>query len=161
MIAVNVVCVGKLKEAYWRDAIAEYSKRLGAYSKLKIVELNESRLSDNPSEKEILQALEAESKAMMPYAEIKGAFNIAMCIEGSQLSSEDLAKKISQASVSGDSTVNFFIGSSFGLDESIKKKANFKLSISKMTLPHQLARVVTLEQIYRAFAINSGSKYHK
>lgn len=161
MIAVNIICVGKLKEAYWRDAISEYSKRMGAYAKLKIIELNESRLSDNPSDKEILQALAIEAKSMLSYAEIKGAYNIAMCIEGSQLSSEALAKRISDASVSGDSTINFFIGSSFGLDESIKSKANFKLSISKMTLPHQLARVVTIEQIYRAFAINAGSKYHK
>ncbi len=161
MIAVNIVCVGKLKEAYWRDAIAEYSKRMGAYAKFKVVELNESRLSDNPSEKEIAQALEAEGKMMLPYADMKNAFNIAMCIEGTQLSSEGLAQKISGASVAGASTINLFIGSSFGLCEDIKKKANFKLSISKMTLPHQLARVVTLEQVYRAFAINAGSKYHK
>lgn len=161
MIAVNIICVGKLKESYWRDAISEYSKRMGAYSKLKIVELNESRLSDNPSEKEISQALEAEGKMMMPFAETKGTYNIAMCIEGTQLSSEELAKKIASASVSGDSTINFFIGSSFGICDEIKKKASLKLSISKMTLPHQLARVVMLEQIYRAFAINAGSKYHK
>ncbi len=161
MISVNVICVGKLKEAYWRDAIAEYSKRMGAYSKLKIIELNESRLSDNPSDKEILQALDAEGKMMMPFAEAKGAYNVAMCIEGTQLSSEGLAQKIDSAGVSGASTINLFIGSSFGLCEEIKKKAHLKLSISKMTLPHQLARVVTLEQLYRAFAINAGSKYHK
>ncbi len=161
MISVNVICVGKLKEAYWRDAIAEYSKRMGAYSKLKIIELNESRLSDNPSDKEILQALDAEGKMMMPFAETKGAYNVAMCIEGTQLSSEGLAQKIDSAGVSGASTINLFIGSSFGLCEEIKKKAHLKLSISKMTLPHQLARVVTLEQLYRAFAINAGSKYHK
>lgn len=161
MIAVNIVCVGKLKEAYWRDACAEYSKRMGAYAKFKVVELNESKLSDNPSDKEISQALESEGKMMLPYAEIKGAYNVAMCIEGAQLSSEGLAQKIETASVSGASTINLFIGSSFGLCDEIKKRAHFKLSISKMTLPHQLARVVTLEQIYRAFAINSGSKYHK
>ncbi len=161
MIAVNIVCVGKLKEAYWKDAIAEYTKRMGAYAKLRIVELSESKLSDNPSEKEISQALESEGKTMLPYADTKGSYNIAMCIEGTQLSSEGLAQKISGASVSGASTINLFIGSSFGLCDDIKKRANLKLSISKMTLPHQLARVVTLEQIYRAFAINAGTKYHK
>lgn len=161
MIAVNIVCVGKLKEAYWKDAIAEYTKRMGAYAKLRIVELSESKLSDNPSEKEISQALESEGKAMLPYADTKGSYNIAMCIEGTQLSSEGLAQKISGASVSGASTINLFIGSSFGLCDDIKKRANLKLSISKMTLPHQLARVVTLEQVYRAFAINAGTKYHK
>lgn len=161
MTAVNIVCVGKLKEAYWRDACAEYSKRMGAYAKFKVVELNESRLSDSPSEREISQALEAEGKLMLQYAEMKNAFNIAMCIEGTQLSSEGLAQKISGACVSGASTINLFIGSSFGLCDEIKKRASLKLSISKMTLPHQLARVVTLEQIYRAFAINAGSKYHK
>lgn len=161
MIAVNIVCVGKLKEAYWKDAIAEYTKRMGAYAKLRIVELSESKLSDNPSEKEISQALETEGKTMLPYADTKGSYNIAMCIEGTQLSSEGLAQKISGASVSGASTINLFIGSSFGLCDDIKKRANLKLSISKMTLPHQLARVVTLEQVYRAFAINAGTKYHK
>lgn len=161
MIAVNIVCVGKLKEAYWKDAIAEYTKRMGAYAKLRIVELSESKLSDNPSEKEISQALESEGKTMLPYADTKGSYNIAMCIEGTQLSSEGLAQKISGASVSGASTINLFIGSSFGLCDDIKKRANLKLSISKMTLPHQLARVVTLEQVYRAFAINAGTKYHK
>ncbi len=98
---------------------------------------------------------------MMPYIEQKGAFNVAMCIEGKQLSSEELAAKIAEAGVSGFGTLNIIIGSSFGLSDRVKQKAHFKLSISKMTLPHQLARVVCLEQTYRAFAINNGSKYHK
>lgn len=93
MIRINLITVGKLKEKYWRDAAAEYSKRLGAFCKLEIVELNESRLSDNPSEKEIAAALENEAKAMKCYTDIKGAYNIAMCIEGKQLSSEKLSKK--------------------------------------------------------------------
>ena len=98
---------------------------------------------------------------MMPYLDIKGAFSIAMCIEGAQLSSEELAKKLEEAAVGGAGTVNFFIGSSFGLDPEIKRRCSLRFSISKMTLPHQLARVVLAEQIYRAFSINAGAKYHK
>lgn len=158
---VNIICVGKLKEAYWRDACAEYIKRLGAYGSAKVVELSESRLSDKPSGGEIAKCLENEADDMMPYLEQKGAFNVAMCIEGKQLSSEELAAKIAEAGVSGFGTLNIIIGSSFGLSDRVKQKAHFKLSISKMTLPHQLARVVCLEQTYRAFAINNGSKYHK
>lgn len=158
---VNIICVGKLKEAYWRDACNEYIKRLGTYATARVVELNESKLSDRPTDGEITKCLEREANDMMPYIEQKGAYNIAMCIEGKQLSSEELAAKIADAGVSGFSTVNIIIGSSFGLSDRVKQKAHFKLSISKMTLPHQLARVVCLEQTYRAFAINNGSKYHK
>ena len=158
---VNVVCVGKLKEAYWRDACAEYLKRLGAFCKPLVVELPESRLSQKPSDGEIAAALQSEAKLMTPYIEQKGAYNIAMCIEGKMLSSEELSVKLEQAGVSGFGTVNFFIGSSFGLDEEIKRACDLRLSISKMTLPHQLARVVLLEQIYRAYSISAGNKYHK
>ena len=160
-MTINIICIGKLKESYWREACSEYIKRLGAYGSAKIVELSEMRLSDNPSEGEIAKCLENEAKAILPYMEQKNSYNIAMCIEGSQLSSEVLAQKIDSAMVSGSSTVNFVIGSSFGLADSVKRRADFKLSISKMTLPHQLARVVVCEQDYRAFAINNGSKYHK
>ena len=160
-MTINIICIGKLKESYWREACSEYIKRVGAYGSAKIVELSEMRLSDNPSEGEIAKCLENEAKAILPYMEQKNSYNIAMCIEGSQLSSEVLAQKIDSAMVSGSSTVNFVIGSSFGLADSVKRRADFKLSISKMTLPHQLARVVVCEQVYRAFAINNGSKYHK
>ncbi len=160
-MTVNIICIGKLKEAYWRDACQEYIKRLGAYGQARVVELSEVRLSDNPSAGEIAKCLENEAKAILPYMEQKGSYNIAMCIEGTQLSSEGLAQKIASAGVSGSSTLNFIIGSSFGLSDSVKNRADYKLSISKMTLPHQLARVVVLEQAYRAFAINAGSKYHK
>ncbi len=160
-MTINIICIGKLKEAYWRDACSEYIKRLGAYGQAKVVELPETRLSDNPSSGEIAKCLESEARLILPYMEQKSSFNVAMCIEGTQLSSEDLAKKLSNAGISGCSTVNFVIGSSFGLADSVKRKADFKLSISRMTLPHQLARVVVLEQVYRAFAINNGSKYHK
>ena len=131
MIRINLIAVGKLKEKYWRDAAAEYSKRLGAFCKLEIVELNESRLSDSPSEKEIAAALENEAKAMKGYTDIKGAYNIAMCIEGKQLSSEKLSK------------------------------ADLRLSMSEMTFPHQLARIMLLEQVYRAFQISANTRYHK
>ena len=146
-MTINIICIGKLKESYWREACSEYIKRLGAYGSAKIVELSEMRLSDNPSEGEIAKCLENEAKAILPYMEQKNAYNIAMCIEGSQLSSEVLAQKIDSAMVSGSSTVNFVIGSSFGLADSVKRRADFKLSISKMTLPHQLARVVVCEQV--------------
>ena len=126
MIKINLITIGKLKEKYWRDACAEYVKRLSAFCKMEIVELAESRLSDNPSEKEIMSALEQEAKAIKPYCEKKGAVNIAMCIEGEQLSSVKLSKKISGFAVQGFSTVNFIIGSSFGIAEEIKKQRRLK-----------------------------------
>lgn len=161
MLTVNIICVGKLKEAYWRDACAEYSKRLGAFCRLGVIELPESRLSQKPSDSEIKAALASEAKLMLPYIEQKSAFNIAMCIEAAQLSSEELAQRIETAAVGGASVVNFVIGSSFGLDYGVKKACQMRLSMSKMTFPHQLTRVMTLEQIYRAFSINAGTKYHK
>jgi 23S rRNA (pseudouridine1915-N3)-methyltransferase len=161
MISVNVIAVGRLKEAYLREAGNEYAKRLQAFCRLNIIELNESRLPDNPSQKEIEAALSNEAKAMQNLLTGNNAYNIAMCIEGKQLSSEKLSQKIEQISVSGKSTVNFIIGSSFGIAEQVKQLADFKLSMSEMTFPHQLARIMLLEQIYRAFQISSGGKYHK
>lgn len=161
MINVNIVAVGKLKESYLREACAEYSKRLNGFCKLSIAELAESRLPPDPSAKETAAALSAEGKAMLPFLSAKSSFNIAMCIEGRQLSSEELAEKINEAAVTGKSTLNFFIGSSFGLAEEVKKACDMRLSMSEMTFPHMLARVMLLEQIYRAFQINSGGKYHK
>lgn len=161
MIKINLLTVGKLKEKYWRDACSEYSKRLSAFCKLEIVELAESRLSDNPSEKEILSALNNEAKGFKPYIDKKSSVNIAMCIEGGQLTSVELSKKIDSYALQGFSTVNIIIGSSFGIDEEIKKSCDLRLSMSKMTFPHQLARVMLLEQIYRAFQIQKNTKYHK
>ena len=161
MTSLNIICVGKLKESYWRDACAEYVKRLGAYCKPAIVELPEARLPQNPSDAEIAAALTAEGKLMEPYLGQKGAYNIALCVEGGGMSSEELAVKLDTAAVRGFSTVNMVIGSSFGLAPEIKKRADLKLSLSKMTLPHQLARVVVLEQCYRAYSILANSKYHK
>ena len=160
MIKVNIITVGKLKEGYLRQAQEEYSKRLGAFCKLNIIELAESRLPDDPSDKEIAAALSAEARAMEKYLTLKDTKNIAMCIEGGQLSSVSLSKKLEELSLSA-STVNFIIGSSFGIDEGVKQRADLRLSMSEMTFPHQLARIMLLEQIYRAFSISKGSRYHK
>lgn len=161
MLNINIITVGKLKEAYLRDACAEYSKRLGGFCKLNITELPESRLPDNPSEKEISSALSHEGKAIADLLSGNNSYNIAMCIEGKQLSSEKLAEKIENISVDGKSRLNFIIGSSFGISEEVKSLADLKLSMSEMTFPHQLARVMLLEQIYRSFQIINGGKYHK
>ena len=161
MMGINIISVGKLKESYLRDAALEYSKRLSGFCRLNIIELPESRLSDNPSEKKIQNALENEAKLIESYINKSSAFNIAMCIEGKQLSSEELSAKINETGVDGKSTINFIIGSSYGISTNIKAKADFNLSMSKMTFPHQLARILLLEQIYRAFQISNGGKYHK
>lgn len=158
ILNINLIVIGKLKENYLREACAEYIKRLGRYCSFEIHELDECRLSDTPSEKEITSALQKEAVQIKKYA--KGLI-IPMCIEGKQLSSTELSEKISSAGVNGFSTVTFIIGSSFGLADEIKQMGHIKLSMSKMTFPHQLARVMLLEQIYRAFQIADGGKYHK
>ena len=155
---VKLIVIGKLKEDYLRSACAEYIKRLGRYCTFELHELDECRLSESPSDKQIAAALKKEGEQIRRYA---AGIIVPMCIEGKQLSSPELAEKIASAGVSGSSTVTFIIGSSFGLDPEIKAMGTLKLSMSKMTFPHQLARVMLLEQIYRAFQINSGGKYHK
>ena len=160
MFAVTLICVGKLKEKFYAQATAEYAKRLSRFCKLEIVELPESRLSDSPSPAEISQALTAEAaliEAKLP----KGSALVAMCIEGEELSSPQLAEKMRQFAVSGVSNLTFLIGGSVGLSPAIKAQADFRLSMSPMTFPHHLARVMLLEQIYRAYQINAGTKYHK
>ena len=161
MLKVNIICVGKLKEACWREAVAEYAKRLGGYCNFSVEELAESRLPDDPSEGQISAALEKEAAAMEKVLSMKSALNIAMCIEGKMLCSVELSERIARAAVGGISTVNFYIGSSFGLSEGVKRRCGMKLSMSPMTFPHQLARVMLCEQVYRAFAISAGSRYHK
>jgi 23S rRNA (pseudouridine1915-N3)-methyltransferase len=155
---INLIVIGKLKEDYLRSACGEYIKRLGRYCTFELHELDECRLSESPSDKEIAAALKKEAEQIKKYA--KGMI-VPMCIEGKQLSSPELSEKITGAGVSGQSTVTFIIGSSFGLDPEIKDMGAIKLSMSKMTFPHQLARVMLLEQIYRAFQIAEGGKYHK
>lgn len=157
-MTISLIVMGKLKEEYLRNACAEYIKRLGRYCTFELHELDECRLSDSPSDKEIAAALRKEAEQIKKYA--KGMI-VPMCIEGKQLTSPELSEKITSAGVSGQSTVTFIIGSSFGLDPEIKAMGTLKLSMSKMTFPHQLARVMLLEQIYRAFQIAEGGKYHK
>lgn len=157
---ITVIALGKLKEKYLKDAIDEYAKRISAYGKLDIIELSPVRLSDNPSENEITNALNKEAediKKKIP----NNSYVFAMCIEGKEKSSEQFAKAVADAALNGKSNIVFIIGSSFGLSPEIKSLADFKLSFSKMTFPHQLMRVMLLEQIYRAFQINNNGKYHK
>lgn len=158
MLTVNLIAVGKLKEKFLREALAEYSKRLSAYCNFNIIEVDECRLPENPSQSQIEKGMEKEVKDILRYA-AKGEI-IAMCIEGSQLSSEGLATQLDQLS-QRTGTVSFVIGGSFGLSDEVKKQACLRLSVSKMTFPHQLFRVMLAEQIYRAFSISSGGKYHK
>ena len=160
MQKVTILCVGKLKEKFYAEAVAEYSKRLKRHCTLEIIELPESRLPEDPSPAEIRQALAAEAaliEARLP----KGGALIAMCIEGEELSSPALAEKVEQFGLSGASQLTFLIGGSVGLDAALKQKADLRLSMSPMTFPHHLARIMLLEQIYRAYQILSGSRYHK
>lgn len=160
MLTVNIICVGNLKEKYLKDAVDEYKKRLSAFCKFDIIEIAEQRLSDKPSESEINSSLEKEAEKIMQKIP-KGSAVIPMAIEGKQLSSEKLADTVSDFALKGFSSISFIIGSSFGLSQNVKLKANLLLSMSKMTFPHQLARVMLCEQIYRAFSIINHTKYHK
>lgn len=157
MIHLRLITVGKLKEQWLRDGYDEYAKRLQRYCRLELVELAEARLSENPSEAEIAAALEQESREILKRCEGKV---IAMCIEGKQLSSEQLSAKI-DAFAQESGSISFVIGSSFGLHDSVKQRADLRLSMSPMTFTHQIARVLLAEQIYRAFQISTGGKYHK
>ncbi len=160
MLNITIIALGKLKEQYLREASAEYQKRLSASCKLNIIELTPEKLSDNPSQKEIENALSAESKKIIEKIP-KGAKIYSMCIEGKQRTSEELSREIDALALEGVSNIVFIIGSSFGLSEEIKKLSNYRLSMSKMTFPHQIARIMLLEQIYRSLQISAGTKYHK
>lgn len=160
MITVTVIALGKLKERYMREFAAEYEKRLCAFCKLQIVELSPERLPENPSQSEIDRALAAEAKLIL--AKIpQNAYVFSMCIEGKQMTSEQFSQKISTLAVDGVSNLVFVLGSSFGLADELKKQSDFRFSMSAMTFPHQMARVMVLEQLYRAFQIANGGKYHK
>ncbi|MBQ8015946.1 MAG: 23S rRNA (pseudouridine(1915)-N(3))-methyltransferase RlmH [Clostridia bacterium] len=160
MININIICVGKLKEDYLRMACAEYEKRLGAFCKLKITELSPARLPENPNDSQIEAALNDEgNRILAKIAQNEAVF--ALCIEGKEFSSEGLSKEIEKCAVSGFGTLAFIIGGSHGLSPAVKSRAKLRLSMSPMTFPHQLARVMLLEQIYRSFMISSGGKYHK
>lgn len=160
MLNITIICIGKLKEQYLRDAVSEYTKRLSSSCKLSIVELNAERLSDNPSEKEIENALKAEGKSIIEKIP-KGSTVYTMCIEGKQRTSEELSREIDSLAANGVSSITFIIGGSFGLSDEVKKLSSQRLSMSKMTFPHQLARVMLLEQLYRCMQISLGTKYHK
>ena len=160
MISIKIIATGDLKESYLRDAIKEYQKRLGAWCKIEEIILKEEKLPDNPTKAQIDKALELEEKKILEKISPK-AYIIAMCVEGKQLSSEELAEKISNVTLSGKSELVFIIGSSFGLSNGIKNIADYKLSISKLTFPHQLLRVILHETIYRSLSIINGTKYHK
>ena len=160
MQKVTVLCVGKLKERFYIDAAAEYCKRLQRHCKLELLELPEYRLPDNPSPAEIQKALETEAAAIREKLP-KGGALVAMCIEGKTCSSEALAQRMEAFAVSGKTQVTFLIGGSVGLDASLKAQADWKLSMSPMTFPHHMARIMLLEQIYRAYQIQQGTKYHK
>jgi len=155
MRRVKLICFGKLKEPYWRAACAEYEKRLRPYCKLEIIELQPVALPDEPSAAQIEQALSAEAKLALGKIPNEAAV-AALCVEGRQMPSGQFA-----AWLEGQSEVVLLIGSSFGLGEALKAQAQLKLSLSEMTFPHQLARVMLLEQLYRASQIQSGGKYHK
>ncbi len=160
MLTVNIICIGKIKEKYFTDAVSEYKKRLGAFCKFNIKELDEEKVFNNPNPSQINSVIEAEGKRIVNSLS-KGSYVISMCIEGKQLSSTELADKLIEVSVSGYSTIDFIIGGSWGLSDEVKSKSSFKLSMSKMTFPHQMARVILSEQIYRAFEIINNGKYHK
>ena len=160
MLKITLITVGRLKEQYLRDAVKEYEKRLSTLCSLKNVEIDAVKLPDNPNDSQISSALDSEAVKILSNIP-NGAYVIPMCIEGKQLSSEELSQKIDTLGVSGQGSICFIIGGSYGLSERVKSKADFKLSMSKMTFPHKIARVMLLEQIYRAFKILQGGTYHK
>ena len=155
---LNFITMGKLKKGWYSDACADYIKRLGAYANVNVREPEPAALPKEPSAAQIKQALEKE--ALTIRGQLSG-YSIAMCVEGKQLSSERLAAKLEELGNQGISTVSFIIGSSYGLSESLKAECGLRLSMSEMTFPHELARVMLLEQVYRAFSIINNSKYHK
>ena len=159
MIKVTVITLGRLKGKYLSEAVNEYSKRLSRYCDLNIIEFEPVKLPDKPSEAEINSALEKEADMILKKTP-QNSFKVALCVEGKELSSPELADKIKELSAIGKN-ITFVIGSSYGLSEKVKRACDLRLSMSRMTFPHQLFRVMLLEQIYRAFKINEGSTYHK
>lgn len=160
MLNVTILAVGKIKEKFLSDAIDEYSKRLGRYCRLEIIRVKDDPTPDNPTDKERDIVLKREGERLIEKIP-KGAYIIPLCIEGKQKSSEEFAKIMSEIPSGGKSEVVFIIGGSMGLWDRIKDMADIKLSFSKMTFPHQLMCVILLEQLYRAFNISGGGKYHK
>ena len=160
MFDITLITMGKLKEKFYLSAAEEYAKRLKGYCRFQLIELPEHRLPEDPSPAEIQAGLEKEADLIL--AKIpKGAWFCVFTPEGKNLSSEEFASKLKEVKLSGKSSACFLIGSSFGMADRVKQAADFKLSMGKMTFPHHLARIMVLEQLYRAEAIQAGSKYHK
>ena len=157
---ITIVCIGKLKEKYWTQAAAEYSKRLSGYCNLEIVELKEARLPDKAGAAEELAVKEAEGREILKRLK-DNMYVITLEVKGNTLSSEKLADKIEKLGLSGHSNIAFVIGGSLGLSEEVSRRADFKLSFSEMTFPHQMMRIILLEQVYRSFKILRGETYHK
>lgn len=157
---ITILCVGKIKEKFYRDAIAEYEKRLSRYCKLEIIEVADEKTPDNASELVEAQIKEKEAERMEKYLK-DGAFICALAIDGKQLDSVELSEKIERLGTGGTSHIIFLIGGSLGMSEELLKKADMKLSFSRMTFPHQLMRVILLEQVYRAYRIMNHEPYHK
>lgn len=160
MLKISIISVGKIKEKYIKLGIDEFSKRLSRYAKLEIIELNDEKAPENLSPRDMEIIKNTEGDAIL--SKIRpNSYTIALAIDGKNLSSESLAKKINDLSVSGNSHINFVIGGSLGLSDSVLNASDFKLSFSAMTFPHQLMRLILLEQIYRSFRINNSEPYHK
>lgn len=157
---ITILCVGKVKEKFYRDAIDEFSKRLSRYCKLEIVEVSDEKTEEQASETEIRLVKEKEGERLLKNIK-EDAYVITLCIDGKQLDSEELSEKMEKLGVQGTSHIYFIIGGSLGLSDSVIKRADFKLSFSKMTFPHQLMRVILLEQIYRGYRIMNNEPYHK
>lgn len=157
---IQVICIGKLKETYWSQAIAEYSKRLRRYCSFDIVELKEARLPDKATAAEEEKVKEEEGRSILSKIN-ENTYVITLEIQGKQLSSEELAQKIESLSIDGKSHIAFVIGGSLGLSKQVSQRADFRLSFSKMTFPHQMMRVILLEQIYRSYKIIRNETYHK
>ena len=159
---VSIVCVGKLKEAYWRDACAEYIKRLSRFAKVGVYELPEERLADEPSPAQEQAVIDAESEALLKKLDALSPDKvIALDVGGKQMSSVALSEYLDSLKLTGTSSIAFVIGGSLGFNDRVRKRADLALSFSAFTFPHQMMRVILLEQIYRAFKISAGEKYHK
>lgn len=157
---ITILCVGKVKEKFYRDAIDEFSKRLSRYCKLDIIEVADEKTQEQASNNEIRLVKEREGERLLKNIK-EDAYVIALCIDGKQLDSEELSEKVDKLGIQGVSHIYFVIGGSLGLADDVIKRADYKLSFSKMTFPHQLMRVILLEQVYRAYRIMNNEPYHK
>ena len=159
-MALSIVCVGRLKERYWAEAVAEYGKRMSVLTPCAVVEVADEPEPRQLSDAAIERVLRAEGERLLARIQ-PGAYVVALCVDAAQMTSEALAARIQSLQCAGNSDIQFVIGGSLGLHEAVLKRAQERMSLSRMTLPHQLARVVLAEQLYRALKINAGQRYHK